>query len=323
MLPLITLRHSSTGALDFDPNELIRKADEYQKRRLEVDGYSEPQIPEMRRNNDVPDAVLKAREMKSRRDAAEEVRKMGAGVFENASETEEASSGTYTDESDNDSDFGPDDGAAVFTRSGFDDADDSTMLRDVDGEAVSKFVTIEDIESIIGHMREALELVKNAMKDAPPDESTQLFGVSVRLRQDIGMLRGLINRMTGNRSGMLIRSRKVADDVRQVDRRLQAVSTRPMVVQRMMDSIRPILPVLSMLVYLLAMYYAPGMALPFVEPNDIPIVYPPNHTGPIHHNVPAVDVIEPVEEMPFVPNVTPTQLKKAKGILHKMVQKDM
>ena len=88
-----------------------------------------------------------------------------------------------------------------------------------------------------------------------------------------------------------------------------------------------ILPVINMLVYMLALHYLPGMRIPYVslDPDVTSVVYPYNLTEPLYYDEPMslIAQVEPVEMMPFVPNVTPTNQKRARGIFHRMVKQSI
>ena len=327
MFPLIGLRQS-TGVVD--KAELERAVEASNERRASVGGGGF--VPSPRAVPRVPEAVERARAIARRSErAAVAAREAAAGELrkaeENVSDTDDASSSSYDSDSDSgDPDaFGALDGAAINADHVFDR--DRAGRDELYASSVDEFLTIDDLESIIGHMQEAYDLVFSAMEGVPDDRVQTLFGIATRLRADMGLLRGMRRAMTrAGAAGALIRSPTLARDVRQLDEQVQLVAESPRLSQRALDAI---LPVIGMLVYIVAAYYFPGMPVPYagVSDADVPVVYPYNNTNPLYlepRNDPDFIVIEPLEaEIAFVPNVTPTQTsrKSARGVFHKMVSK--
>jgi hypothetical protein len=356
MLPLLALNHKNTDA--FDANELLEKAKKFERRRASAGGGVEPPVPRPI-PGPPPEAVQRANdrarrvEEDAKRAAAEEMRKMGASVFEtDPNTTDDASSGPYTSESEDSeySEFGAEDGAALNADEAFDDsqpgkdavnAEDGAALNAdeafednqrgkdaVNKTAIDEYVTVDQLESVVVHMKEAYELVQSSIADAPEEEKTALHGVMTRLKADMGLIRGMIRAMLRDPSGKLIRSPRTVRDIARVDQEVQTIvnsvgSSNPrMVSERALASMNSILPIISMLVYMLALYYVPGLQVPYeaMGPEEIPVVYPPNLTGPLYYYKPPT-VIEPEQPMPFVPNVTPMNHKHVRGIFHHAVHK--
>jgi hypothetical protein len=320
MLPLITL---ATSAIDND--ELMKRAEQFRKRRESVGGGVEPPAPKPRAGPP-PEAIQRANERAMRveedakRAAAEEMRKLEARVFEpDPTNTDDASSEPYTSESDD-----SDEGGALHADEAFDD--NRRGMDEINNTAIDEYVTAEQLESIVVHMQEAYELVRSSIKDAPPEHASALFGVMTRLRADVGMLRGMIRVMLRDRPGRLIRSPRTVRDIARVDQEVQTIvnsagsSNSRTVTERAMASMNSILPIINMLVYMLALYYVPGFQVPY-QPmaEEIPVVYPSNNTGPLYYYEPP-SVIEPDQPMPFVPNNTPTNQKRARGLFRRAVQ---
>ena len=323
MLPLLALTPNSTGVID--NSELIEKAKQFKTRRESGNETPQRRPSDARPPVAVPEAVRRAQERAARAsklEAAKEMQSIAAEVLKREPETESESSEPYTEDPDSDEDdyLGPEDGFAINADDAFDDH--LMGLKEAETVKMEEFLTVIELQDIIDHLKEADNLVVAAMSDASSTRQTALFGIHTRILADMGLLRGMKRHIMNSHSEMLVRSPRTVNDAKRLDREVQTIVNSGTFSDRAMEAMNALLPTLSMLVYLLGMYYAPGMQLPYVgvEPKDIPVVYPPLYYDITQVDTPPPSFISlPPDDLPFVPNVTPTQRRRARGMLHSMV----
>lgn len=277
MLPLIPLRACSVGALNLD--ELVEKANAASERRkmsgaLRDGGELERPEPVPRGVSDMDAEVLKR--VREREERVRDTREAKQEDEERqAREREERASALAVQlelqkardalESDTEDASSSESSQQVLTLD-VSDEDERAMreldeyLSDAESDEYQQFFTVEQLDSIYGHMQEALQQIEQALNEmSDENQRVVLFGVSTRLRADMRLILAIRNAVVNSRSPVVV-PHDLKRNMELVNNMVRGASSEPTAGGGSVAWSK-VLPIVGMLLYLLSVYLLPGAAL--------------------------------------------------------------